>query len=59
MNAPLQGGFDPLTSSQGLSSPLLCAPAGRPAHRLGWLLAQPLGPLDIASLGSAQLLAVG
>jgi hypothetical protein len=34
VNAPLQGGFDPLTSSQGLSSPLLCAPACRPAHLL-------------------------
>jgi hypothetical protein len=27
------------------------APAGRPAHRLGWLLTQPLAPLDIASSG--------
>ena len=34
LNANLQGGFDPLTSSQGLSSPLLCAPACRPAHLL-------------------------
>jgi hypothetical protein len=34
VNANLQGGFDPLTPSQGLSSPLLCAPACRPAHLL-------------------------
>jgi hypothetical protein len=34
VNANLQGGFDPLTPSQGLSWPLLCAPACRPAHLL-------------------------
>jgi hypothetical protein len=43
----------PVDLARGLSSPLLCARADRPAHRLGWLLAQPLAPLDIASPGSA------
>ena len=61
VNALSEGGLDfrGSVSSGGASSPRLCAPACRPAHRLGWLLAQPLAPLDIASPGSAQLLAVG